>query len=61
MLYTMSVDSVFLGNFDHCKLIINNFSKHSLTAFHKFERHKKFVGDYILYYGGKIEEFRRSM
>lgn len=26
-----------------------------------FERHKKFVGDYILYYGGKIEEFRRSM
>ncbi|KAI2658762.1 hypothetical protein H4Q32_016894 [Labeo rohita] len=34
--------------------------KKSLTAFCKFERHKKFVSDYILYYGGKIEEFRRS-
>ncbi|XP_030919779.1 protein FRA10AC1 isoform X3 [Geospiza fortis] len=25
-----------------------------------YERHKKFVHDYILYYGGKIEDFRRS-
>ncbi|XP_071604802.1 protein FRA10AC1 homolog isoform X2 [Heliangelus exortis] len=25
-----------------------------------YERHKKFVNDYILYYGGKIEDFQRS-
>ncbi|KTF80446.1 hypothetical protein cypCar_00033776 [Cyprinus carpio] len=30
------------------------------NSFCKFERHKKFVSDYVLYYGGKIEEFRRS-
>ncbi|XP_061665544.1 protein FRA10AC1 isoform X2 [Syngnathoides biaculeatus] len=29
----------------------------SLTA---FERHKKFVGDYILYYGGNMADFKRS-
>ncbi|XP_019738916.1 protein FRA10AC1 [Hippocampus comes] len=29
----------------------------SLTA---FERHKKFVGDYILYYGGQMADFKRS-
>ncbi|XP_051925443.1 protein FRA10AC1 isoform X1 [Hippocampus zosterae] len=29
----------------------------SLTA---FERHKKFVGDYILYYGGHMADFKRS-
>ncbi|KAK2876862.1 hypothetical protein QQF64_004298 [Cirrhinus molitorella] len=32
-----------------------------LISMNAFERHKKFVSDYILYYGGKIEEFRRSM
>ncbi|XP_061612611.1 protein FRA10AC1 isoform X1 [Phyllopteryx taeniolatus] len=30
----------------------------SLTA---FERHKKFVGDYILYYGGHMADFKRSV
>ncbi|XP_049615267.1 protein FRA10AC1 [Syngnathus scovelli] len=29
----------------------------SLTA---FERHKKFVGDYILFYGGHMADFKRS-
>uniref|UniRef100_A0A672LC07 FRA10A associated CGG repeat 1 n=1 Tax=Sinocyclocheilus grahami TaxID=75366 RepID=A0A672LC07_SINGR len=32
-----------------------------LISMNAFERHKKFVSDYILYYGGKIEDFRRSM
>ncbi|KAF4106889.1 protein FRA10AC1 [Onychostoma macrolepis] len=32
-----------------------------LISMNAFERHKKFVSDYVLYYGGKIEEFRRSM
>lgn len=32
-----------------------------LISMNAFERHKKFVSDYILFYGGKIEEFRRSM
>ncbi|KAM6106046.1 protein FRA10AC1 homolog isoform 2-T2 [Pterocles gutturalis] len=31
-----------------------------LIAMDAYERHKKFVSDYILYYGGKIEDFRRS-
>ncbi|NXW29519.1 F10C1 protein, partial [Phaetusa simplex] len=31
-----------------------------LIAMDAYERHKKFVKDYILYYGGKIEDFRRS-
>ncbi|XP_043109582.1 protein FRA10AC1 [Puntigrus tetrazona] len=31
-----------------------------LISMNAFERHKKFVSDYILFYGGKIEEFRRS-
>ncbi|TRY87265.1 hypothetical protein DNTS_001134 [Danionella cerebrum] len=31
-----------------------------LISMNAFERHKKFVSDYILYYGGKIEDFRRS-
>ncbi|XP_055575920.1 protein FRA10AC1 [Falco cherrug] len=31
-----------------------------LIAMDAYERHKKFVNDYILYYGGKIEDFRRS-
>uniref|UniRef100_A0A8C2EB10 FRA10A associated CGG repeat 1 n=1 Tax=Cyprinus carpio TaxID=7962 RepID=A0A8C2EB10_CYPCA len=31
-----------------------------LISMNAFERHKKFVSDYVLYYGGKIEEFRRS-
>uniref|UniRef100_A0A9R1SCT8 FRA10A associated CGG repeat 1 n=2 Tax=Cyprinus carpio TaxID=7962 RepID=A0A9R1SCT8_CYPCA len=32
-----------------------------LISMNAFERHKKFVSDYILYYGGKFEDFRRSM
>ncbi|XP_051523388.1 protein FRA10AC1 [Myxocyprinus asiaticus] len=32
-----------------------------LISMNAFERHKKFVSDYILYYGGKIDDFRRSM
>ncbi|XP_064000779.1 protein FRA10AC1 [Pogoniulus pusillus] len=31
-----------------------------LIAMDAYQRHKKFVSDYILYYGGKIEDFRRS-
>ncbi|XP_064370113.1 protein FRA10AC1 [Dromaius novaehollandiae] len=31
-----------------------------LIAMDAYERHKKFVNDYILYYGGKWEDFRRS-
>ncbi|XP_061315142.1 protein FRA10AC1 isoform X2 [Pezoporus flaviventris] len=31
-----------------------------LIAMDAYERHKKLVKDYILYYGGKIEDFRRS-
>ncbi|XP_074518716.1 protein FRA10AC1 [Halichoeres trimaculatus] len=31
-----------------------------LISLNAFERHKKFVGDYILYYGGQMADFRRS-
>ncbi|NXG59566.1 F10C1 protein, partial [Hemiprocne comata] len=31
-----------------------------LIAMDAYERHKKLVNDYILYYGGKIEDFQRS-
>ncbi|KFO70985.1 Protein FRA10AC1, partial [Cuculus canorus] len=31
-----------------------------LISMDAYARHKKFVSDYILYYGGKIEDFRRS-
>ncbi|XP_041828993.1 protein FRA10AC1 [Melanotaenia boesemani] len=31
-----------------------------LISMNAFERHKKFVGDYILYYGGQMADFRRS-
>ncbi|XP_028822272.1 protein FRA10AC1 isoform X1 [Denticeps clupeoides] len=31
-----------------------------LISMNAFERHKKFVGDYILYYGGKMDDLRRS-
>ncbi|XP_030631387.1 protein FRA10AC1 isoform X2 [Chanos chanos] len=31
-----------------------------LISMNAFDRHKKFVSDYILYYGGKFEDFRRS-
>ncbi|XP_047464512.1 protein FRA10AC1 [Mugil cephalus] len=31
-----------------------------LISMNAFERHKKFVGDYILYYGGQMDDFRRS-
>ncbi|KAM6415434.1 protein FRA10AC1 homolog [Rhynochetos jubatus] len=31
-----------------------------LIAMDAYSRHKKFVSDYILYYGGKIEDFKRS-
>lgn len=32
-----------------------------LNKHFQFERHKKFVGDYILYYGGQMADFRRSV
>ncbi|XP_053720734.1 protein FRA10AC1 [Synchiropus splendidus] len=32
-----------------------------LISMNAFERHKKFVGDYILYYGGQMSDFRRSV
>ncbi|XP_015230696.1 PREDICTED: protein FRA10AC1 [Cyprinodon variegatus] len=31
-----------------------------LISMNAFERHRKFVGDYILYYGGQMADFRRS-
>uniref|UniRef100_A0A3P9LA76 FRA10A associated CGG repeat 1 n=1 Tax=Oryzias latipes TaxID=8090 RepID=A0A3P9LA76_ORYLA len=31
-----------------------------LISLNAFERHKKFVGDYILYYGGQLADFKRS-
>ncbi|OPJ84404.1 protein FRA10AC1 [Patagioenas fasciata monilis] len=31
-----------------------------LISMDAYQRHKKFVNDYILYYGGKMEDFRRS-
>ncbi|XP_034049036.1 protein FRA10AC1 [Thalassophryne amazonica] len=31
-----------------------------LMSLNAFERHKKFVSDYILYYGGKMVDFKRS-
>ncbi|KAL7373081.1 hypothetical protein ABVT39_027197 [Epinephelus coioides] len=31
-----------------------------LISMNAFERHKKFVGDYILYYGGQMADFSRS-
>ncbi|XP_053367971.1 protein FRA10AC1 [Clarias gariepinus] len=34
--------------------------RHHLISMNAFDRHKKFVSDYILYYGGKLEDFRRS-
>ncbi|KAL7857547.1 hypothetical protein SRHO_G00164460 [Serrasalmus rhombeus] len=35
--------------------------RHHLISMNAFDRHKKFVSDYILYYGGKPEDFKRSM
>ncbi|CAK6974620.1 protein FRA10AC1 [Scomber scombrus] len=32
-----------------------------LISLNAFERHKKFVGDYILYYGGQMADFKRSV
>ncbi|KAJ7987610.1 hypothetical protein DPEC_G00328260 [Dallia pectoralis] len=34
--------------------------RHHLISMNAYERHKKFVGDYILYYDGKAEDLRRS-
>ncbi|CAL8308867.1 unnamed protein product [Boreogadus saida] len=31
-----------------------------LISLNAFERHKKYVSDYILYYGGKVEDLKRS-
>ncbi|XP_076008409.1 protein FRA10AC1 [Genypterus blacodes] len=31
-----------------------------LISMNAYERHKKFVGDYILYYGGQMADFRRT-
>ncbi|XP_023698137.1 protein FRA10AC1 [Paramormyrops kingsleyae] len=35
--------------------------RHHLISMNAFERHKKFVGDYIMYYGGKMTDFKRSV
>lgn len=32
-----------------------------LISLNAFERHKKFVADYILYYGGQMADFKRSL
>ncbi|XP_060950993.1 protein FRA10AC1 [Limanda limanda] len=32
-----------------------------LISMNAFERHKKFVGDYILYYGGKMADLKRDV
>uniref|UniRef100_A0A8B9C2Y5 FRA10A associated CGG repeat 1 n=1 Tax=Anser brachyrhynchus TaxID=132585 RepID=A0A8B9C2Y5_9AVES len=40
--------------------MVKLFSLIILNCFIQYERHKKFVNDYILYYGGKKEDFRRS-
>uniref|UniRef100_A0A672JCQ7 FRA10A associated CGG repeat 1 n=1 Tax=Salarias fasciatus TaxID=181472 RepID=A0A672JCQ7_SALFA len=32
-----------------------------IISLNAFERHKKFVGDYILYYGGQMADFKRSV
>ncbi|XP_038591465.1 protein FRA10AC1 isoform X2 [Micropterus salmoides] len=32
-----------------------------LISMNAYERHKKFVGDYILYYGGQMADFKRSV
>ncbi|XP_062331265.1 protein FRA10AC1 isoform X2 [Osmerus eperlanus] len=34
--------------------------RHHLISMNAFERHKKFVGDYILYYGGRMDDLKRS-
>ncbi|XP_046888275.1 protein FRA10AC1 isoform X2 [Hypomesus transpacificus] len=34
--------------------------RHHLISMNAFERHRKFVGDYILYYGGRMEDLKRS-
>lgn len=34
--------------------------RHHLISMNAFERHRKFVSDYILYYGGKMADFKRS-
>nr|XP_015201888.1 PREDICTED: protein FRA10AC1 [Lepisosteus oculatus] len=34
--------------------------RHHLISMNAYDRHKKFVSDYILYYGGKKEDFKRS-
>ncbi|XP_035262146.1 protein FRA10AC1 [Anguilla anguilla] len=34
--------------------------RHHLISMNAFDRHKKFVSDYIMYYGGKMGDFKRS-
>ncbi|XP_041117709.1 protein FRA10AC1 isoform X1 [Polyodon spathula] len=34
--------------------------RHHLISMNAYDRHKKFVSDYILYYGGKEADFKRS-
>ncbi|XP_012672837.1 protein FRA10AC1 isoform X2 [Clupea harengus] len=34
--------------------------RHHIISMNAFDRHKKFVSDYILYYGGKKEDLNRS-
>ncbi|XP_033881797.3 protein FRA10AC1-like isoform X2 [Acipenser ruthenus] len=35
--------------------------RHHLISMNAYDRHKKFVSDYILFYGGKEEDFKRSI
>lgn len=48
-----------LGCLQLQKLTLNN--RMTLSRCLQFERHKKFVGDYILYYGGQMVDFKRSV
>uniref|UniRef100_H3DNJ6 FRA10A associated CGG repeat 1 n=2 Tax=Tetraodon nigroviridis TaxID=99883 RepID=H3DNJ6_TETNG len=46
----------------HCSELDREEAKNRrahLISLNAFERHKKFVGDYILYYGGKMADFNR--
>uniref|UniRef100_A0A673AVD9 Protein FRA10AC1 n=1 Tax=Sphaeramia orbicularis TaxID=375764 RepID=A0A673AVD9_9TELE len=48
----------------HCNELDREEAKNRrahLISLNAFERHKKFVGDYILYYGGQMADFKRSV
>ncbi len=48
-----------VGHFSFQKLTFKE--RLTLSRRLQFERHKKFVGDYILYYGGQMADFKRSV